>query len=247
MSVASTTGTAPAEASAGIAEAVAPSPMSFDEAVALRRSVRGFRPDPVPPALLRHVFELAGRSPSNCNIQPWRAYVASGAARDRVRERILGAVKGGVVPNPDFEQPAKFHGEYRDLQVEVASLLYGAMGVARDDAPGRMRAMLRNFELFDAPHVAFIGMDAAFGVAVALDVGGYIQTLMLAMTAHGIGSCPQASLRMYPNIVREEFGLGPEMRILAGISFGYEDESVAANRMRAPRLPLERTTIFRNE
>ncbi len=220
--------------------------MTLEQAIAARRSVRGFLNKPVPPEVLRKVFELAQRAPSNCNIQPWRVFVASGATRDRLRDAMIEGVKKGIPPNPDYDYPAKFEQPYRAHQVDCAVALYSEMGIARDDPQGRMRAMLRNFELFDAPHAAFIGMHKIFREPVALDVGIYLQTLMLAMTAHGIGCCPQGSLRYYPDLVRREFGVGEEIRILVGLSFGFEDPSVPANRTRIGRSELGENVVFKD-
>lgn len=150
----------------------------------------------------------------------------------------------GVMVNPDFEHMPSFAGVYRERQVACAAELYGNMGIARDDRVGRMKATLRNFELFDAPHVAFIGMEKTFGVTVALDVGMYIQSLMLAMTAYGISSCAQGSMRYYPDDVREIFSEPETTGILCGISFGYEDAEVAANKTRVGRSPLTDNVTF---
>jgi len=122
--------------------------------------------------------------------------------------------------------------------------LYTEMGIGREDREGRRYAVLRNFEFFDAPHVAIICMDKQFGRGVALDVGMYVQTLMLALWARGIGTCAQASLRQYPDVLREQLGIPDELRVMCGISFGYEDTSVPANRCRQSREPLERNVTF---
>ncbi len=220
--------------------------MSLAEALRQRRSVRGYRPDPVPQAVLDEVFGLAQLAPSNCNIQPWKVFVASGAMRDELRSRMVEHVTRGDPVQPDFEHLPNFEGVYRKRQVDCAVELYNNMGIARDDREGRARASLRNFELFDAPHVAFIGMERQFGVTVALDVGMYIQTLMLVMTSFGIGSCAQGSMRYYPQDVRDLFGEPDSTAILCGISFGYEDESVAANRTRVGREPLGESVRFRD-
>lgn len=218
--------------------------MSLEEALKQRRSVRGFSEEPVPRETLEEVFSLAQLAPSNCNIQPWKVFVASGAARDELRRRMVENASRGKVIEPDYEELPRFEGVYRQRQVDCAVELYQNMGIARDDKPGRLRATLRNFELFDAPHVAFIGMERQFGVTVALDVGMYIQSLLLTMTAYGIGSCAQGSMRYYPSDVREVFGEPDSTAILCGISFGYEDESVAANRTRVGRAPLAENVVF---
>lgn len=219
--------------------------MSLEQALHTRRSVRGFLDTPVPRETLDAIFTLAQHTPSNCNIQPWRALVASGGVRDSLRARMVEKAGNGVMINPDFEAMPTFDGEYRRRQVDCAVELYNNMGIARDDKAGRTRAVLRNFELFDAPHVVFIGMDRRFGVTVALDVGMYIQSLMLAMTAFGIGSCAQGSMRYYPDDVREVFGEPDSTAILCGISFGYEDTGVPANRTRVGRDPLDASVVFR--
>ncbi len=218
---------------------------AFDEIVARRRSVRGFRPDPVPDEIIREIFSLAQLAPSNCNIQPWRVFVASGAARYRLRDAMTKNVMGGVLPNPDYTYPGKFEDPYRRYQVDCAVALYNEMGIGREDKVGRMKAMLRNFELFDAPHVAFIGMHKSFGETVALDVGIYLQTLMLALTSRGISCCAQGSMRSYPDLVRAEFGFTNDIKILVGLSFGYEDESVPANRTRIGRAELKENVMFK--
>ena len=219
---------------------------ALEAVIRSRRSVRGFRPDPVPEATLREVFELAQRAPSNCNVQPWRCYVASGPACDQVRAKLLERLDARVPPRFDFAGDGNaFSGDYRRLQIECAVALYGEMGIARDDRAGRFRAVRRNFELFDAPHVVFVGMHKSFGLQVALDVGAYLQTLMLALTARGIASCPQGSLRNYPDVVRELFDVPDDVGILCGISFGYEDPAVPANRTRVGREPLATNVQFR--
>lgn len=224
---------------------LSPAIMSLEEAIRRRRSVRGFLPTPVPEKTLKAIFELAQLAPSNCNVQPWQVFVASGKTRDELRERMVQHATTGVPVNPDFDHVPKFEGVYRRRQIDCAVELYNNMGITRDDSPGRLRATLRNFELFDAPHVCFIGMDRSFGVTVALDVGMYAQNLMLLMTAYGIGCCAQGSMRYYPDIVREVFGASDNVAILFGISFGYEDVSVPANRTRVSRAPLGESVVFR--
>lgn len=220
--------------------------MSLQEALQNRRSVRGFTDQPVPREILEEVFSLAQLAPSNCNIQPWKVFVASGEARDELRRRMVANASEGRPVQPDYEELPRFQGVYRERQVDCAVELYNNMGIARDDKAGRARASLRNFELFDAPHVAFIGMEREFGVTVALDVGMYIQSLWLTMTAHGIGACAQGSMRYYPDDVREVFGEPESTAILCGISFGYEDPQVAANRTRVGRASLDQNVVFRD-
>lgn len=219
--------------------------ISLEDAIRSRRSVRGYLPTAVPESTLKAVFELAQWAPSNCNVQPWQVYVASGEARNELRRRMMEGVSTGKAMTPDIGFMPTVDGDHRTRQVECAGALYGAMGIAREDKMGRMQATLRNFELFDAPHVCFIGMDKRFGIPMALDVGMYAQTLMLAMTAHGIGSCAQGSMGYYPHDVREIFGIDEGISILFGISFGFEDITIKANQARTVRAPLGESVSFK--
>ncbi len=220
--------------------------MSLIDAIYSRRSVRGYLDKEVPQETLNRIFEIAQQAPSNCNVQPWKVYVASGDLKDRLREEMVANTAGGVAPNPDYEYRGDFVDDYRRRQVECAVALYSKMGIERGDKEGRMRAVLRNFEFFDAPYIAFIGMDPKFGTTVAIDVGMWAQTLMLTMVAFGLHSCPMGTMRNYPDMVREAFDIQDGTKILFGISFGYEDSQVAANETRTTRDPITTNVEFRN-
>jgi nitroreductase len=219
--------------------------MSLEEAIRQRRSVRGYLPKPIPDAVLQQVFELAQLAPSNCNVQPWKVFVATGTLRDRLSTEMQRRVLAGEPANPDYDYRGDFAGEYRKRQVDCAVALYSEMGIERHDRSGREFAVLRNFQFFDAPYMAFIGMDRAFGTTVAIDVGMYAQNLMLALVAHGLHSCPMGTMRNYPDLVREAFDLGEETRILFGIAFGYEDPGVPANRTRTTRDPVSASVMIK--
>ncbi|SFA82695.1 hypothetical protein SAMN04515620_10464 [Collimonas sp. OK607] len=203
-----------------------------------RRSIRGFLPAEVPAATLSEIFSLAQYAPSNCNTQPWITHVASAASRDRLQQHLSQATLDPARYAPDFPYDGKYDGIYRERQYDAAIRLYGAMGIARDDKAGRARSFQRNFEFFGAPHVAFVFLPEPFGMREAADCGMYTQTLMLAMAAHGIASCPQTSLSFHPQVVREVLDVAPSFRLLFGISFGYEDTTIDANTCRTDRAEL---------
>ena len=220
--------------------------LNLIDAIYKRRSVRGYLDREVPREVLDRIFEVAQQSPSNCNVQPWKVYIASGALKNRLRDQMVADTAAGVAPNPDFEYRGDFVDEYRTRQVECAVALYSNMGIERSDKEGRKRAVLRNFEFFDAPYIAFIGMDQRFGTTVAIDVGMWAQTLMLTMVAFGLHSCPMGTMRSYPDLVREAFDIKDGTKILFGISFGYEDQSVAANATRTRRDPISASVVFKS-
>ncbi len=231
--------TSPVEAPAHAAAACA----DFDAVVTARRSIRGFRPEPVPRALLEHVFALAGQAPSNCNTQPWLAAVASGAACERLRARISRDFAAGR-SSMDFPYSGRYEGVYQARQYDAAARLYAALGIARDDKGARGAAFVRNFAFFGAPHVAFLFLPEWGGVREAADLGMYAQTLMLALTAHGVGSCPQTALSFCADAVRAELGIASHWKLMFGISIGYEDPDDRANACRIPRATLTDSTLF---
>ncbi|MGA1072368.1 MAG: nitroreductase [Pseudohongiellaceae bacterium] len=220
--------------------------MSVIEAIYSRRSVRGYLDKEVPADVLNRIFEVAQMAPSNCNVQPWKVFVASGALKDRLKKQMVENTINRIEPNPDYPYRGTFEGEYRKRQVDCAVALYNNMGIERDDKEGRLRAIVRNFEFFDAPYIAFLGMNPAFGTTVALDVGMYAQSLMLTMVAFGLHSCPMGTMRNYPDMVREAFDIQDDTKILFGLSFGYEDTAVAANKTRTAREPISASVVFRS-
>jgi len=218
--------------------------MTLEEAVLKRRSVRAFLDKPVPREIIRRAFAMAQRAPSNSNIQPWQVYVASGVTRDAIRELLLSQFKLGFERVSDFTYPERFEGAYRERQVACAVAMYGQMGIARDDKLGRLNALMRNFELFDAPHVAFFCMDKSFPASVAVDLGIYAQTLMLAFTSLGVATCAMGALRNWTNIPREVFGFPQNLGVMFGMTFGYEDASQPVNQLRMHRSPVEECVTF---
>ena len=226
---------APAHANAACAD--------FDAVVTARRSIRGFRPEPVPRALLEHVFALAGQAPSNCNTQPWFSVVFSGAACERLRRAFTTGFASGKV-SMDFPYAGQYQGVYQERQYDAAARLYTAMGIARSDKAARGSAFMRNFVFYDAPHVAFVFIPDWAGLREAADAGMYAQTLMLGLAAHGIGSCPQTALSFLCDEVRSEAGIDPSWKLLFGVSFGYEDTAAPANECRLGRAALEDSVRF---
>jgi len=215
----------------------------FESVVARRRSVRAFLPDPVPQALIEHVFGVAGQAPSNCNAQPWVVHVVSGEALARMRAVLLEQARAGVT-DPDVPITRDYTGAYKARRIGAAVALFSATGVGRDDDAARTRSYLRNYELFDAPHAAFFFMPRQFGLREAADIGMYAQTLMLALTAHGLGSCAQGAISHYAGAVKRELGLGDDLLCLFGLSFGYPDESDSSAAAITDRAPVADVVTF---
>ncbi|WP_370208918.1 nitroreductase [Pararhodobacter marinus] len=211
---------------------------AFDALVRARRSVRGYKPDPVAPELIAAAMQASLWAPSNCNVQPWSVHLVSGEKLRALGQAMMDHASAGR-PAPDVPMDTAYRGVYRDRQIGSAKALYGAMGIARDDRAGRASAFLRNLDAFGAPHAAFVFLPENFGIREAADLGGFVQTFLLALTARGLGSCAQGALSLYPDIVREHLGLAPGAQLMVGIAFGYEDPDHPANAARTDREGIE--------
>ncbi|WIW89931.1 nitroreductase [Sphingobium sp. V4] len=225
-------------------EGTSQSAVFFEKLVRDRRSVRGFRTDPVPKPLLEKIFTTAQQAPSNCNTQPWIAHVVSGGSAERVRTLMHEAAVNRVRPTPDIPIPDAYTGEYRARQIGAAVALFGAQGIARNDVVARNQSFLRNFRFFDAPHAVFIFIPPHADIHEASDCGIYIQTLLLAFTANGLASCAQGALSHYADIVHRELNVPDEHRLLVGIAFGYPDEEHPANAAVTERVSLLEAVTF---
>lgn len=222
--------------------------MEFSDVVKARHSYRGFLPKAVDEQTLKDIFELASWAPSNCNVQPWKVHVLSGDACNNMREKMKAAAMANPSGNPDFPWQGTFSGDYRERQICSALGLWEHQGVTREDKEKRAWSWMRNFEFFDAPHIAFIFVTDEFPELVRLagDTGMYAQTLMLALENAGLGSCPQTSVSCYPDLVRAELGVESQFKLMMGLSFGYVDHDDSANNLRTDRAPLEQSTSFHN-
>lgn len=216
---------------------------AIEEIINARRSVRGFLPTPVPRDTIAKIFTLAQRTPSNCNTQPWITHVVSGEKLEILRQKMPENTMMGKM-TLDYPYSGKYDGVYKERQYDAAAQMYSAVGIGREEKQKRMEVFMRNYHFFNAPHVAFLFLPEPFSLREAADVGMYAQTLMLTLTAFGLGSCPQTSLGFHADLVREVLDVNPVNKLLFGISFGYEDKSDPINNTRMGRAALADTTFF---
>lgn len=202
-----------------------------------RWTCRAFDSIPVPEADMERLFALAQRTPSWCNTQPWQVVVTSAEETDRLREALMAYVMSQPQVS-DFAFPIGFPGAYSDRRRECGYQLYASLGIEKSDADGRLRQMLRNFEFFDAPHLALITVEADLGPYALLDTGLYVGSLLLGAQALGLAAAPQAALAGYPDFFRAHFDLPENRRVALGISLGYAAADEPVNDFRTSRADL---------
>ena len=212
--------------------------LDLDEAIRERHSTRMFLHRAVPRELMDEALALAQRAPSNSNIQPWHVIFASGACRDRLVAALVDEAQRRPPNIPPL--PKSFEHYRRELGVEV----YGAMGIAREDTAGHAAAVLRNWEFFRAPVAGIVCMHRDLGLADAVSVGMFLQTLLLALTERGLGSCVEVSITGYPEILRAQLAISEQLSILCGVAIGYPDPNFAANQLHVQREPIKENVVF---
>jgi len=208
--------------------------MTLAEALGVRHSCRAFLERPVPRETIDAILGAAQRTASWCNAQPWRLYLASGAAIERLRVALPEAARHAT-PAPDFAWPEAYRGVYQERRRECGWGLYEALGIGRGDRHASAAQALENFRFFGAPHVAIVTTDAALGVYGAVDCGAYVSNFMLAATSLGVATIAQAALAAHPGPLREQLGIPADRLIVCGISFGYADPAHPANAFRTTR------------
>jgi nitroreductase len=208
-----------------------------------RHSCRAYLQDPVPRPIVDRILELAARTPSWCNTQPWDLVITAGAATERFRSALSAHARLGEAVT-DFPFPDAYEGEYLQRRRETAWQLYNSVGIAKGDRAASAAQTAKNFEFFGAPHVAIVTSEAALGVYGAIDCGLYVNNFLLAAQALGVGAIPQAALAMHAPFIRKFFGLPTNRRIVCGISFGWPDREDPVNRFRTSRRRAEQTATW---
>ena len=216
---------------------------ALTEVLADRWSCRAFLPEPVPTDVLRRMFDMAQRTASWCNTQPWHVYVATGGSVRDLASRLVDSAQAST-GNPDIAPPEEYVGVYRERRREAGFALYRSLGIEREDREGRAQQMLKNFEFFDAPHVAIITTDRLQGAYGAIDCGGYVTNLLNAATSLGVATIPQAAIAMHPDPVRAYFDIPDDRQIVCAVSFGYADAGHPANDFRTTRASVDEAVTF---
>lgn len=220
--------------------------MDYETLARTRRSVRGYKPDPVPRAVIEEIIEVAKRAPSSMNTQPWHVHALTGAPLERVRQRNMQVMASGAKANRDIVSHGEYEGVHRARQVAIAVKLFGAMGIARDDKPMRQDWVMRGFRQFDAPVSLVLTYDRALdpGAVVHFDLGALSYGICLAAWDRGLGTVVNGQGIMRSEIVREEARIPEDQVIMTCIALGYPEDAFPANGVTADREPNENFLRF---
>lgn len=220
--------------------------VQFDDVVLGRRSIRGYKPDPVPKALIKEIIAIAMRAPSSLNTQPWNFYVVAGAPLDRIRAGNTERNLAGVPSSREFRSHGEYAGAHRERQIEIAKQLFAAMDIAREDKAKRQDWVLRGFRQFDAPVSVVVTYDRSIhgGDIAPFDCGAIANALVNAAWSRGLGCVINSQGIMQSPVVREHAGIPDDQVIMICIAMGYPDDTFPANAVVSRRKSVDEAAVF---
>lgn len=212
--------------------------MNVYEAMQERRSIRKFLPKPIDDEKLKRALRNAQRAPSWKNVQPYEVHAVAGTVKDSIALGLLKRIEAKEEPHPDEPYQSKWPTYMKRRMFQLGNDLYNFIGISRDDKKARENQFLENYSFFGAPMALFFFTEKEMGFWPEFDVGIFYGYVMLALQEEGIASCPQASVTIYPDFIRETLGLPENKKLLAGMSIGYEAPA-KINQFRSSREDLE--------
>jgi len=219
--------------------------MELEAAVLGRRSIRAFLPDPVPREKIRKIVQLARWAPSWGNTQPWEIVVADGKKTSRLAEAFVGELMKGNPPRSDITMPVEFPELNKKRYTGLGRDLLSYLGIARDDAEGRMQHYLNMFKFFGAPAVIYLTIDSRLSVPYAcLDLGSIGTTICYAAVQEGLGTIYLAASMHFPDIVRNVLEIPEDKKVVIGVAIGFPHPDAPAAVFRSSRAPVEEILRF---
>lgn len=221
---------------------------AVDAAITSRRSIRAFLPTPVAREDVEAILQVAARAPSGTNTQPWKAYVLTGAAKQRLCERIVATYKDPEQNSQHTEEyayyPREWKSPYIDRRRKVGWDLYALLGLTRENKAGMAAQHARNFTFFDAPVGMIFTIDRIMEQGSWLDYGMFLQNIMVAARGRGLDTCPQAAFTQFHRLIAEELGLPENEMVVCGMALGVADRSKIENSLISEREPLANFVKF---
>jgi nitroreductase len=220
--------------------------MKVSEAILSRHSMRLFHDKPVPREVLLRLLDVSRYSASNGNVQPWKVYVTSGAARQRLSAAILKTIDANEEGGPaEYDvYPRVFSDVHDQRRKKVGKDLYTLLNVPKGDAAGMQKQFRKNFEFFGAPVGMILTIDRGMGNGQWIDSGIFLGNLMLMAREEGLHTCPQAAFARFQKIVRRELEIPPNEVVLCGLAVGYADAAEVPNNLVTDRAAIGDFSVF---
>lgn len=219
-----------------------------DEVIRTRKSVRSFLPTPIPHGTILDMIEVASRAPSGSNIQPWKVYVLEGDAKQRLTlavQEVFNDPAARALHRPEYiYYPKTWVEPFLSRRRKVGFDLYKLVGIGRGESQKMHEQHAKNFDFFGAPVVLFFSIPRMMEQGSWLDYGMFLQNILIAANARGIGSCPQAAFISYHKIVAQHLSFSEDEQLVCCISLGYENTTAPENQLITERTPVNEFVHF---
>ncbi|KIM00536.1 Oxygen-insensitive NADPH nitroreductase [Paramagnetospirillum magnetotacticum MS-1] len=221
-------------------------PLTIFDALTSRASMRAFLPTPVPRLTVEAILALAARAPSGSNIQPWTVHVLEGEARDRLCQRLLQAHREDEPGHGDdyTYYPPEWFEPFLSRRRKLGLDLYRSLGIGRDDRQRMKDQLGRNYLFFDAPIGMILTLDRRHGQSAWIDLGAFLQSLMLAARGYGLHTCPQQAFARFHRLIRPILGIPETEVVVCGLALGHADTSAPENALVSERVPVAEFARF---
>jgi nitroreductase len=222
-----------------------PTTQHVDDAITSRHSMRRFLAKEVPREVVATLLELGAKAPSGTNVQPWKVYALTGDAKNALSKAIMAKFDSGEAEKREYDYyPKVWEEPWLSRRRKVGKGLYGVLGIPKEDKEGMKRQTARNFTFFDAPVGLIFTMDRRFGLGMFMDIGMFMENVMVAARARGLDTCPQAFFADFPDTIRTSLGIGQNEIVVCGMALGYADPDAPENSLRMEREPVEGFAVF---
>ena len=200
---------------------------SVSEAIARRRAVRAFLPDPINRAVVESILERASLAPSGGNLQPWIVHAIARPRLDALQAEIAARILAGNYGDESEYSvyPENLWEPYRDRRRRAGKDRYAALGVTDKNEEGRLDLLRRNYSFFRAPVGLFICVDRRMGKPQWADLGMFMQNVMLLAVEEGLDTCPQEVWSNWSRLIGSFLGLPEDHMLFAGIALDRRDET----------------------
>lgn len=218
---------------------------SFLDLLTARHSHRAFLPKAVSQETITKILEAARYAPSGANMQPWKVVAITQEQCKPIGEAMIAAKSANVLENPDYQYyPTDWFEPYKGRRKACGLALYSSVNIEKNDKQAREAQWQKNYFFFGAPVGLFFFLDRKLAQGSWLDLGMFIQNVMLAARALGCETCPQASMAEYPDIVRKHLTISDDLALACGMALGYSDEKAPINQYRTEREPVSAFTTY---
>ena len=217
--------------------------MEVTEAIRNRKSTRAFLDKPVPDEVITTVLECARWAPSGVNSQPWQVAVVTGETKRQLGNALAKQRANGETPRQDYNYyPTQIEEPYIARKRACGHALYNALGIKRNDIEKRKAQWMKNYHGFGSPVALLFFIDAILEKGSWVDMGMFIQNVMLAARGFGLETCPQAALAEYPDVIRNILNIADSKKLICGMALGYADYDDPSYQYRTEREPVENFT-----